>query len=87
MLKLLDKVLQAFHANKQIFVDLGICENFWLSKLHSLDYYHLAIKMFSTTDNYNTQYSECLHINFTKEAYCASNFKDELPQMTQWLKW
>ena len=85
-LKLLDKALQAFHANKQIFVDLGIRENFQLPKLHSLDHYHLAIEMFGTTDNYNTQYSERLHIDFTKEAYRASNFKDELPQMTQWLE-
>ncbi|KAI1781898.1 hypothetical protein LXA43DRAFT_907374 [Ganoderma leucocontextum] len=85
-LKLLDKALRAFHANKQVFVDLGIRENFRLPKLHSLDHYRVAIEMFGTTDNYDTQYSERLHIDFTKEAYRASNFKDELPQMTQWLE-
>ena len=85
-LKLLDKALHAFHANKQIFVDLGIRDNFRLPKLHSLDHYRVAIEMFGTTDNYDTQYSERLHIDFTKEAYRASNFKDELPQMTQWLE-
>ncbi|PIL28221.1 hypothetical protein GSI_09633 [Ganoderma sinense ZZ0214-1] len=85
-LKLLDKALYAFHANKQIFVDLGIRESFRLPKLHSLDHYRVAIEMFGTTDNYDTQYSERLHIDFAKEAYRASNCKDELPQMTQWLE-
>ncbi|PIL31105.1 hypothetical protein GSI_05801 [Ganoderma sinense ZZ0214-1] len=85
-LKLLDKALQAFHANKQIFVDLGIRDTFRLPKLHSLDHYRVAIEMFGTTDNYDTQYSERLHIDFTKDAYRASNCKDELPQMTQWLE-
>ncbi|KAI1782434.1 hypothetical protein LXA43DRAFT_905807 [Ganoderma leucocontextum] len=85
-LKLLDKALRAFHANKQIFVELGIRENFRLLKLHSLDHYRVAIEMFGTTDNYDTQYSERLHIDFTKEAYRATNFRDELPQMTQWLE-
>ena len=85
-LKLLDSALRAFHANKQVFVDLGIRDNFHLPKLHSLDHYRVAIEMFGTTDNYDTQYTERLHIDFTKEAYRASNCKDELPQMTQWLE-
>ncbi|KAI1789302.1 hypothetical protein LXA43DRAFT_974334 [Ganoderma leucocontextum] len=85
-LKILYKALRAFHINKQVFVNLGVRENFCLPKLHSLDHYRVTIEMFGTTDNYDTQYSECLHIDFTKEAYRASNCRDELPQMTQWLE-
>lgn len=85
-LQFLDKALQSFHANKQIFIDLGIRDHFRLPKLHSLDHYRRAIEMFGTTDNYDTQYTERLHIDFAKDAYRASNKKDELSQMTLWLE-
>ncbi|CDO77553.1 hypothetical protein BN946_scf184912.g52 [Trametes cinnabarina] len=85
-LELLKEALRRFHANKAIFVDLGIRLNFKLPKLHSLEHYILSILLFGTTDNYDTQYTERLHIDFAKEAYRATNHKDELPQMTTWLK-
>ncbi|KAI1788238.1 hypothetical protein LXA43DRAFT_1097454 [Ganoderma leucocontextum] len=85
-LRLLDNALATFHANKSIFVDLGIRTHFRLPKLHSLDHYHQAIELFGTTDNYDTQYSERLHIDMAKDAYRATNRKDELEQMTIWLE-
>ncbi|KAI1793586.1 hypothetical protein LXA43DRAFT_971911 [Ganoderma leucocontextum] len=45
-----------------------------------------SIFLFGTTDNYDTQYSERLHIDFAKDAYRASNKKEELVQMTVWLE-
>ncbi|KAL7279498.1 hypothetical protein ACG7TL_007345 [Trametes sanguinea] len=85
-LKLLDDALLAFHSNKSIFAELGIRENWRLPKLHSLEHYRHSIELFGTTDNYDTQYSERLHIDFAKDAYRASNHKDELAQMTKWLE-
>ncbi|KAI0632643.1 hypothetical protein C8Q77DRAFT_1218165 [Trametes polyzona] len=85
-LALLHDALDRFHANKTIFVDLGIRQHFRLPKLHALDHYTQSIKLFGTTDNYDTQYTERLHIDFTKNAYRATNHKDELPQMTTWLE-
>lgn len=85
-LRLLKDALAAFHANKSIFVDLGIRDHFHLPKLHSLDHYPRSIELFGTTDNYDTQYSERLHIDFTKDAYRATNHKDEFSQMTLWLE-
>ena len=85
-LQLLDDALITFHANKQVFVDLGIREHFRLPKLHSLDHYRRSIELFGTTDNYDTQYSERLHIDFAKDAYRATNHKDEFAQMTVWLE-
>jgi hypothetical protein len=82
----LDDALATFHANKSIFVDLGIREDFNLPKLHSLLHYTSSIKLFGTTDNYNTEYSERLHIDLAKDAYAATNHKDELAQMTIWLE-
>ncbi|KAI8985007.1 hypothetical protein BD414DRAFT_547770 [Trametes punicea] len=85
-LKLLDEALLAFHANKDIFCDLNIREHFRLPKLHFLEHYRRSIELFGTTDNYDTQFSERLHIDFAKEAYRASNRKDEFVQMTHWLE-
>ena len=78
--------LQRFHANKAIFVDLDIRQHFHFPKLHSLNHYLNSIKLFGTTDNYDTQHTEQLHIDFAKDAYCATNHKDEYPQMTLWLE-
>ena len=85
-LRLLDEALEAFHANKEIFVELGVRDHFHLPKLHSLDHYRRSIEFFGTTDNYDTQYSERLHIDMAKDAYRATNKKDELTQMTRWLE-
>jgi len=48
-------------------------------------HYEECIRNFGTTDNYNTEMFECFHIDYAKEAWRASNFRNELPQMTQWL--
>ncbi|KAI0629511.1 hypothetical protein C8Q77DRAFT_1235654 [Trametes polyzona] len=85
-LALMEDSLRRFHDNKAIFVQLGVREHFRLPKLHSLDHYISSIKLFGTTDNYDTQYTERLHIDFAKDAYRATNHKDEFPQMTVWLE-
>ena len=82
----LDEALDRFHAHKDIFVDLGVRESFNIPKLHSLRHYSRSIKLFGSTDNYNTQATERLHIDFAKDAYRATNAKDEYPQMTVWLE-
>lgn len=82
----LDNALQRFHANKSIFVELGVRDDFNLPKLHYCLHYIMYIKLFGTTDNYNTEYTERLHIDLAKDAYRSTNFKDEFPQMTLWLE-
>ena len=85
-LRLLHESLKRFHTNKYIFVDLGIRNDFNLPKLHSLVHYVDSIKFFGTTDNYNTEYTERLHIDLAKDAYRATNHRDEYAQMTVWLE-
>lgn len=85
-LKLLDDALNAFHRNKSIFIDLGIREHFNIPKIHSCTHYASSIRFYGTTDNYNTQYTERLHINLVKDAFRSTNRKDEYPQMTSWLE-
>ena len=82
----LDESLMLFHQNKSIFANLGVRAHFNVPKLHSLFHYQSSITLFGTTDNYNTEQSEHLHINFAKDAYHATNHKNEYPQMTRWLE-
>jgi hypothetical protein len=82
----LEDSLAAFHNNKAIFIDLGVREHFNIPKLHSLSHYVSSIRQFGTTDNYNTEQSERLHIDMAKDAYRAMNQKDEYSQMTIWVE-
>jgi hypothetical protein len=82
----LDEALGAFHSNKAIFIDLGIREHFNIPKLHACTHYASSIRIYGTTDNYNTQATERLHIELAKDAYRATNKKQEYPQMTTWLE-
>jgi hypothetical protein len=82
----LDDALARFHDNKSIFVDLGIREHFNFPKLHSLIHYSSSITLFGTTDNYNTEQTERLHIYLIKLAFEATNRKNEYPQMATWVE-
>ncbi|KXN80856.1 hypothetical protein AN958_07112 [Leucoagaricus sp. SymC.cos] len=53
--------------------------------LENLDDALYLIELFGTTNNYNTEYTEHLHIDLAKNAYHATNFRDEVSQMTIWL--
>ncbi|KAG1849692.1 hypothetical protein DFJ58DRAFT_716907 [Suillus subalutaceus] len=66
---LLDEALDLFHNNKDIFIDLGIRNSFNLPKLHFALHYAHMIRLYGTTDNYNTGYTECLHIDLAKDAF------------------
>lgn len=85
-LRLLSDGLERFHNNKQIFIDLGIRSNFHIPKIHFMNHYVDSIKRMGTLDNFNTEYTERLHIDLVKDVYQATNKKDELSQMTRWLE-
>ena len=85
-LNLLEDSLARFHDDKDTFIALGVRFHFLIPKLHSMLHYKSSITLFGTTDNYNTEQSERLHIEFPKKGFAASNRKDEYPQMTAWLE-
>ena len=85
-LTLLTESLTAFHDNKAIFEELGIRDSFNIPKFHSMQHYMESIRNYGATDNYNTEYTERLHIDLAKDAYKSTNFKDEFTQMTLWLE-
>jgi hypothetical protein len=85
-LQLLQGAIDRFERSKGIFIDLDIRQHFNINKLHFLKRHYIpAIKLYGTTDNYNTEYTERLHIDLTKNAYRLTNRKDEYTQMTMWL--
>ena len=78
--------LNTFHSHKSYFtVDSLLRDDLNIPKFHSLDHYIQSIKLLGTTDNYNTEAFERLHIEFAKEGWRASNTRNAFPQMIQWL--
>ncbi|KAH7919169.1 hypothetical protein BV22DRAFT_1134039 [Leucogyrophana mollusca] len=77
--------LTTFHNNKEAFVELGIREHFNIPKVHSMLHYIRSMQLFGCADGLNTESPERLHIAFAKRAYCASNRRDYVIQMTTWL--
>jgi len=84
-LDLMEEALNMYHTNREVFIDLGIRHDFNFPKDHFIKHYHELIELFGTCDNFNTEYTEHLHIDFAKEAFRATNCKDEYHQMTAWL--
>ena len=84
-LQYLEDALDLFHTNKHIFVDCGIQEHLDIPKFHSMVHYVESIRNFGTTNNYNTEMFKRFHIDMAKEGWRASNFRNEVPQMTRWL--
>lgn len=77
--------LDDFHANKTVFIDIQARQHFNIPKLHSTLHYIPSIMTFGTCDGFSTEISERLHIDFAKVGYRASNRKEFLKQMVNWL--
>ncbi|KAF5349741.1 hypothetical protein D9757_014553 [Collybiopsis confluens] len=77
--------LNTWHQNRSYFILHGLRQHFNIPKFHSLLHYVDSIRWLGTTDNFNTEYFERLHIDFAKEGWRASNKRDHFPQMVQWL--
>ena len=68
-----------------MFVIEGIQEHFNILKIHAMSHYYAAIQSCGSLDGFNTESPEQLHIDYAKEAYCASNKKEYVGQMMVWL--
>ncbi|EJD44703.1 hypothetical protein AURDEDRAFT_32749, partial [Auricularia subglabra TFB-10046 SS5] len=78
--------IDMFFENMAVFVELGICDSLDLPKIHMLQHYIEPIKLFGEANQYNTEIGERLHIDFTKDAYAATNKQKDsfLMQMCKW---
>lgn len=84
-LQYMNDALDLWRDNKAVFIELEIRDDFNIPKIHSLRHYVDAIALFGTTNNYNTEMFERLHIEYAKKGWRASNRRDEYPQMTRWI--
>jgi len=82
------RAFDGFHSNKAVFIELGARnpKHFNIPKFHSLMHYVESIPLLRCLDGLNTEASERLHIDLAKKAYRASNRRDYIAQMTQWLQ-
>ncbi|KAF8601852.1 hypothetical protein BDV93DRAFT_509701 [Ceratobasidium sp. AG-I] len=82
--------LADFHNAKDVFRRtkvLDMDEMFdTIPKLHVLSHYVHSIRELGTTDGYNTEATERLHIDFVKEGWRASNKVNPLEQMARYLQ-
>lgn len=85
-LQYMKDALATFQKHKHVFIDLKIRDHLNIPKFHSLLHYITSIRLYGTTDNYNTEMFERLHIDYAKEAWRSTNHRNELPQMMRWLE-
>lgn len=76
----LQHVLDVFHTNKEVFVELGI-----RPEINWLFHYVVAIANLGACDGLSTDISERLHIEYCKLGYRASNRREYIQQMLIWL--
>lgn len=81
------EILDKFHANKAVFVELGACDDLNFPKLHMLQHYIPDIKLYGSLLPVSTDIGERLHIVDCKNGYRASNKKKGVypMQMCKWL--
>lgn len=77
--------LETWHKNKAFFIKAGVRKHLHIPKFHSMPHYMPSIRLLGTTDNFNTEMFERLHIDFSKKGWRASNKRDAMPQMTSWV--
>ncbi|KAG2139865.1 uncharacterized protein EDB93DRAFT_1090011, partial [Suillus bovinus] len=74
-LNALQYALDEFHEHEHIFVDLGVCGDFNIPKLHSMVHYVESIKSRGSADGFNTEFPERLHIDFAKAHITVTYFR------------
>ncbi|KAJ8521884.1 hypothetical protein ONZ45_g1435 [Pleurotus djamor] len=82
----LDQALVNLHAEKDVFIRTGVRTHFNIPKFHQLVHYVASIRSRGSADGYNTESPERFHIEYTKDAYRASNRRDYIKQMAVWLQ-
>ncbi|KAB5587770.1 hypothetical protein CTheo_8789 [Ceratobasidium theobromae] len=89
-LEALDNDLAEFHKSKEAFVECNVVDSGdmfdAIAKIHMLSHYSESIRELGTTDGYNTEAPEHLHIDCVKEGWRMSNHNNPLDQMALYLQ-
>lgn len=82
----LSEALATFHRFKYAFLPVRASPHFNIPKIHAMLHYIDSITSHGTTDGYNTESPERLHIEYAKKAYRATNKREYERQMVTWLR-
>lgn len=93
-----EKAHSNFHKYKEVWIENGtkrsqhkkgkqasVIKGWAIPKAHIIRHIPDHIRLKGTTDNYNTEVMEHLHIPMLKEPYSGSNRKDWMRQVIRWL--
>lgn len=89
-LEALDHDLAEFHSSKEVFGETGVLDTDdmfdGIPKIHMLNHYTESIRELGTTDGYNSETPERLHIDYVKDGWRMSNHNHPLDQMAFYLQ-
>jgi hypothetical protein len=77
----IDAAAERFHKEREIFIELGIRDDFLLPRQHSLKHYRSLIQMFGAPNGLCSSITESKHIKAVKEPWRRSGRNEPLGQM------
>ena len=77
----IDAAIDQFHEERNIFIEVGIREDFSLPRQHSLVHYRLLIQLFGAPNGICSSITESKHIKAVKEPWRRSSPNHPLGQM------
>jgi hypothetical protein len=80
-LKLIDGAIERFHRERDIFIEVGVREDFSLPRQHSIIHYSSLIHLFGTPNGICSSITESKHIQAVKKLWRRSNRNHPLGQM------
>ena len=73
--------LNHFHQYREIFREVGVCDNFLLPCQHSLTHYESLIRLFGTPNGVSTSITKSKHIIAVKKPWHRSSRNNALRQI------
>jgi hypothetical protein len=80
-LKLIDDAIERFHHEREIFIEVGVREDFSLPRQHSLMHYSSLIRLFGAPNGICSSITESKHIQAVKKPWRRSSRNRPLGQM------
>jgi len=77
----IENAVRRFHQERQIFIDLGIRDDFLLPRQHALAHYRLMIQMFGAPNGLCSSITESKHIKAVKQPWRRSSRNHPLGEM------
>jgi hypothetical protein len=80
-LESIEAVIECFHREREIFIEVGVREDFSLPRQHSLKHYPSLIRLFGAPNGICSSMTESKHIQVVKKPWRRSSRNQPLGQM------